>query len=409
MTEITLHDVFLHPHHPYPYYEQLRAQEPLSSITWKGGNMWLVTSYDDAMTLLKDPRFTMDRRKLVPTESRSGGADANTARYTPLMGRPNLLSTDPPDHARLRTLVSKAFTPRMVEQLRPRVQQIVDELLDAGQARGSIDLVAEFAYPLPITVISDMLGVPASDREQFRSWTQTIVLSQSVSQEPGQEAAGQEAEQKFMRYIQNLISIKRACPDDDLTSRLVQVEEQGDMLSEEELITMIFLLITAGHETTATLIANGMLALLEHEEQMELLRADPQLLASAVEELLRYTAPVSLSSPRWALEDIPLHDKVIRKGEMMRCALLAVNTDPQQFADPIVLNILRQENAHLAFGKGIHYCLGAPLARLEGQLAFGTLLRRFPDLRLARDPAQLVWRDAGSLRSLAALPVTLRT
>ena len=406
MTQTTLNDAFSHPHNPYPFYAQLRAQGPLSHVAWRGGDMWLVTSYDDAMTLLKDPRLTMDWQKVAPAESRQASAGANTSRYTPLMGRPNLLNTDPPDHARLRTLVSKAFTPRMVEQLRPRIQQITDELLDAVQAQGTMDLIADFAFPLPITVISDMLGILPTHRQQFRTWTQAIVQSQAVTLKPGQEAAGQAAEQEFITYIKTLLDSKRSHPGDDLTSGLVQAEEQGDTLSEDELIAMVFLLITAGHETTATLIANGMLALLEDAEQMQLLRANSRLLPSAIEELLRYTAPVSLSAPRWALEDIPLRGKVIRKGEMIRCALLAADTDSQQFPDPTVLNILRQENAHLAFGKGIHFCLGAPLARLEGQIAIGTLLRRFPDLRLAHDPAQLVWKDAGSLRTLAALPVT---
>ena len=408
MTEMTLNDVFSHPHYPYPFYAQLRKQGSLSCVAWRGGNMWLVTSYDDAITLLKDSRFTMDWRKVAPTEYGQASVDANTTRYIPLMGRPNLLNTDPPDHARLRILVSKAFTPRMIEQLRPRVQQITDELLDAVQARGTMDIIADFAYPLPITVILDMLGIPVAHRQQFRTWTQTLVQSQAISQKPGQEAAGQLAEQEFITYIKAMLDEKRVRPDDDLTSGLVQTEEQGDMLSEDELIAMVILLITAGHETTATLIANGMLALLEDVEQMHLLRTDSSLLSSAIEELLRYTAPVSLTSPRWAMEDIPLHGKVIRKGEMMRCALLAADTDPEQFPDPTVLNILRQENAHLAFGKGIHFCLGAPLARLEGQIAIGTLLHRFPDVRLSCDPMQLVWKDAGSLRSLAALPVTFQ-
>jgi cytochrome P450 PksS len=214
------------------------------------------------------------------------------------------------------------------------------------------------------------------------------------------------AEEAFINYIKTLIAKKREHPDNDLTSGLVQVEEKGDALNENELISMIFLLITAGHETTVNLIGNGMLALLEHSEQMRLLRADPTLLPSAIEELLRYTAPVTLSSPRWASEDIPMRGKVIRKGEMVRCALLAANTDPQQFPDPELLDILRQENQHLAFGKGVHFCLGAPLARLEGQIAIGTLLRRLPHLRLAHDPEQLAWKEAGTLRVLVTLPVT---
>jgi cytochrome P450 len=404
MTQITLDDVFSHKHNPYPFYAQLREQGPLSHVTWRGADMWLATGYDDAIAILKDPRFTLDRQKI---ESSAGGQSAtgeSAARYVPLTGMRHLLNTDPPDHTRLRGLVSKAFTPRMIEQLCPRIQQITDELLDAVQSQGQMDLIADFAYPLPITVISEMLGVPPTDRKPFRTWTQAIVQGQGAAQD--KETAGKAAEQAFVAYIKTLLADKRTHPDNDLTSGLARAEEHGDTLSENELISMIFLLITAGHETTVNLIGNGMLALLEHPEQMSQLRADPTLLPSAIEELLRYVAPVSLSAVRWASEDISLHGKVIRKGEMVRCALLAANTDPQQFPDPAVLDILRRENQHLAFGKGVHYCLGAPLARLEGQIAIGTLLRRLSHLRLACDPEQLAWKDAGSLRVLVALPVT---
>lgn len=365
--------------------------------------MWLATNYDDVIAILKDTRFTLDRQKIESSEERQSATSESAPRYVPLIGMRHLLNTDPPDHTRLRSLVSKAFTPRMIEQLRPRIQQITDELLDAVQSQGRMDLIADFAYPLPITVISEMLGVPPKDRKPFRAWTQAIVQGQSTVQE--REAAGMAAEEAFITYIKTLLAEKRAHPDNDLTSGLVRAEENGDTLSENELISMIFLLITAGHETTVNLIANGTLALLEHPEQMNQLRADPTLLPSAIEELLRYTAPVSLSAVRWASEDIAVHDKVIRKGEMVRCALLGANTDPQQFPDPAVLDILRRENQHVAFGKGVHYCLGAPLARLEGQIAIGTLLRRLPHLRLAQDPEQLAWKEAGSLRVLVALPV----
>ena len=367
--------------------------------------MWLATSYDDAIAILKDARFTLDKQKLEPAQDQQSSPRQSALPYLPLSWSRHLLNTDPPDHTRLRTLVSKAFTPRMIEQLRPRIQQITDELLDAVQSQGQMDLIADFAFPLPITVISDMLGIPPAYRQQFRDWTQTIVQSQSSALEPEKQAAGVAAEEAFINYIKTLLAEKRAHPDDDLTSRLVQVEEQGDALNESELISMIFLLITAGHETTVNLLGNGMLALCEHPEQMSLLRADPALLPAAIEELLRYTTPVNLSTPRWATEDIPLHGNVIRKGEMVRCALLAANTDPQHFPDPVQLDILRQENQHLAFGKGVHFCLGAPLARLEGQIAIGTLLHRLPHLRLAHDPEQLTWKDAGSLRVLVALPV----
>ncbi len=401
MPHITLNDVFSHQHNPYPFYAQLRAQEPLSRVSWRGMAMWLATTYDDTVAILKDPRFTLEQQKIAPLQGEQRSMGGSVPRYVPLAGRRYLLNTDPPDHTRLRSLVSKAFTPRMVELLRPRIQQITDELLDAVQDRGQMDLIADFAFPLPITVISEMLGIPATQRQQFRDWTQTIVQSL----EPEKAAAGMAAEEAFINYIQTLLASKREHPDNDLTSALMLAEEQGDTLSENELMAMILLLITAGHETTVNLIGNGMLALLEHTEQLRLLRADATLLPSAVEELLRYTAPVSLSTPRWASEDIPIHGKVIRKGEMVRCALLAANTDPQQCPDPAVLDILRQEHQHLSFGKGIHYCLGAPLARLEGQIAIGTLLRRLPHVRLVHDPVQLAWKEAGALRILVALPV----
>lgn len=403
MAQFTLDDVFSHQHNPYPYYAQLREQGPLSHFSWRGVDMWLATTYDDAITILKDPRFTLDRRKLVAAEDRQT-AEKKPA-YVPLLGMPHLLSTDAPDHTRLRTLVSKAFTPRMIEQMQPHVQQITDTLLDAVQERGEMDLIADFAFPLPITVILDMLGIPTTHRQQFRMWTQAMV--QGASRAPGTEEPGRAAEESFVNYIKTLIAERREHPDDSLIYKLVQAEEQGDTLSESELITMILLLITAGHETMVNLLGNGMLALLEHVEQMELLRSDPALLPAAIEELLRYTAPVSLSSPRWACEDITLHGQNIRKGEMVRCALLAANTDPQRFPDPEALNILRQEKQHVSFGRGMHFCLGAPLARLEGQIAIGTLLQRFPHLRLALAAEQLAWREAGSLRVLAALPVKL--
>lgn len=405
MTEITLQEVFAQKHNPYPAYAQLREQGALTRWNWMGMDMWLATTYEDTFAILKDPRLTIDMQKLLPPAHEQSPRAGSTARYMPLAGMRHLLNTDPPDHSRLRTLVSKAFTPRMIEQLRPRVQQIADDLLDAVQEQGEMDLVADFAFPLPIIVISEMLGIPSEHRQQFRTWTQTIVQSQGAALSPEKQAAGLAAEEAFINYVKALIVEKQKHPDNSLTSDLVCIEEQGDKLSESELISMIFLLLTAGHETTVNLLGNGTLALLEHTDQLELLRSDPGLLASAVEELLRYTTPVSLTAPRWALEDITLHGQVIRRGEMVRCVLMGANTDPQQFADPEVLNILRRENQQLAFGKGIHFCLGAPLARLEGQIAFGTLLRRMPHLRLATSPEQITYRDAGSLRALASLPV----
>ena len=386
--------------HPSTFYAHLREQEPLTYIgDFLGmGNAWIITNYDDAIALLKDPRFTKDRRKLSsPGEGQAPG-DENP--FLALMM--SMINVDPPDHTRLRGLVSKAFTPRMIEQLRPRIQQITNELLDAVQERGEMDLINDFAYPLPITVISEMLGIPKEDRRQFRTWTQVMV---NTGEQNLQESLRTSAIGEFLGYIKSLLDEKRAHPGNDLTSSLVQVEENGDALSENELISMIFLLIVAGHETTVNLIGNGTLALLQHPDQMHRLQHDPSLVPSAIEELLRFTAPVNLSDERWATEDISMHGKVIHKGDIVYAALIGANTDPHQFHNPEALDIARQENQHLAFGKGIHFCLGAPLARLEGQIAFATLIQRLPNLRLTSDPEQLIWNNNPMLRGLRSLPV----
>lgn len=390
---------------PVAFAARLQEQGPLIQLPGFAGmgGAWLVTTYDDAIAVLKDPRFIKDIQKLSLPESGQEAPGESTSMIHQLLAfRRDILTVDPPDHTRLRNLVSKAFTPRMIEQLRPRIQQIADELLNAVLVQGSMDLIVDFAFPLPITVISEMLGIPTTDRSQFRSWTQVIV---NASMEPQMEDK-LAALSEFVQYIQTLLADKRAHPGSDLTSGLVQVEERGEFLSEAELISTIFLLIVAGHETTVNLIGNGMLALLEHPDQMHQLRADLSLLPGAIEELLRYTAPVSLSSPRWASENISMHGMVIHKGEMLFVSLIGADTDPQQFPDPARLDILRREKQHVAFGKGIHYCLGAPLARLEGQIAIGTLLRRLPSLRLAGSPEQLIWTQNPLLRGLTSLPVT---
>jgi cytochrome P450 PksS len=409
---ITLGDL-IHPdtkRNPYAFYNHLRQQGRLTRLinVFGRGDGWLVTHYDDVIALLKDPRFVKDTRKYTRPQSGQPGSDAAEAADTQpsraqrFAWRRDMLTTDPPDHTRLRQLVSKAFTPLMIEQLRPRIQQITDALMDAAEARGEMDLIADFAFPLPITVISEMLGIPETDRHQFRTWTQAIINS-SIEVD---QTASIAAEEAFLQYLKDLLASKRAEVGDDLISGMLQVEEHGDALSEYELISTIWLLIIAGHETTVNLIGNGTLALLEHPDQLHLLQRDPSLIVSAIEELLRYTAPVSLSSLRWADEDIVMHGQLIHKGDIVLVSLISANTDPQQFADPEVLDLTRQVNKHLAFGKGIHVCLGAPLARLEGQIAFETLLRRLPNLQLARDPAHLEWNRNPILRGLAGLPVT---
>jgi len=392
--------------HPAALFEHLRAQAPLAYVSAFGGfgAAWVATAYEDAAAILKDPRFIRDVQKVArpPVDQAQSDAIASLAKL--FAWRRDMLQVDPPDHTRLRGLVSQAFTPRMIEQLHPRIQQIADGLLDAIQNRGQMDLIADFALPLPIAVISEMLGIPPTDRPQFRAWSQTLVNASGDLVELAQDASVVAAVEAFLRYITSLLAEKRAHPGVDLTSDLIQAEEQGDALSETELISMVFLLIVAGHVTTVNLIGNGTLALLEHPDQLRLLQADPSLLPAAIEELLRYTPPVTFTA-RWASEDVPLHGKVIHKGEMVFVSLAGADTDPQQFPEPDALDLTREEKQNLAFGKGIHYCLGAPLARLEGQIAIGTLLRRLPNLRLACDPDQLVWNPSFALRGLTSLPV----
>jgi cytochrome P450 PksS len=389
MTEVTMNDLISQEtkRDPHTFFAHLRSTEPIFYV--EEMNTWVLTTYEDALLLLKDPRFTKDNRKVAQSDNLAQEVDG---------GLRTLLQVDPPDHTRLRSLVSKAFTPRMIEQLRPRIQQIASELLDDVEKRGSMDLIIDFAYPLPITVITEMLGIPATDRQKFRIWTQALVNMQEENWEDSREA--------FFSYIRALLNEKRVHPGDDLTSRLVQVKENEDQLNEIELVSMIFLLIVAGHETTVNLLGNGTLTLLQHPDQLQLLRDDPSLIVAAVEELLRYTAPVSLSDERWANEDIELHGKQIRKGQMVVASLVSANADPHQFHNGDAFDITRRENQHLAFGKGIHFCLGAPLARLEAQIAFPTLLQRLPNLRLASEAEHLTWTHNPMLRGLKSLPVT---
>jgi len=403
MGQISLNELLSQETKRYPsaFFGKLRPQDPLCYVT--GGEMgfWITTTYEDAITVLKDPRFINDKQRLsLPQdEPEDGGVVAD--RYELVAWRRDMLMVDPPDHTRLRRLVSKAFTPYLIEQLRPRIQQITDDLLDAVQHQGQMDLISDFAFPLPIAVISDLLGIPEADRQSFRAWTQALV---TITE--GQQTTSAAALESFLQYITTLLASKRDQPGHDLTSGLIQAQEHDNVLSEIELLSTMYLLIIGGYETVANLIGTGMLALLEHPDQMELLRGDPSLLPSALEELLRYTTPLSLSSLRWASEDILMHDKLIRKGDMIFVSLIAADTDPQRFPDPDTLDIRRMENPHLAFSKGTHFCLGAPLARLEGQIAIGTLLRRLPHLRLADTSERLIWNHTLLFRGLTSLAVT---
>jgi cytochrome P450 len=391
---------------PYPTFAQLRAKDPVHLLTSlnvhqiassEGLSAWLITRYQEAEAVLRDERFIKDRQNLLPSQERAH-APASPADLLSM----GLVDFDPPDHTRLRSLVGLSFTPRLVEQWRQRVQQITDELIDAVEGKGSMDLIEEFAFPLPMRVISEILGVPAEEEPKLRA--RTRVIADAL----GNPAAFQQAEaqlQAFYTYLLALIESKRRTPADDLVSKLIQAEAQGDRLSQRELVAMVFLLIVAGHDTTANLIGNGMLALLTHPEQMTLLKRNPTLIKSAVEEFLRYHSPFMLATRRWAREDIELGGKLIRRGDQVLISLSSANRDEKAFANPDTLDITREVNPHLAFGKGIHYCLGAPLARLEGQIGISTLLRRLPHLELLVDPGTLLWRPGSLVRGLSHLPV----
>ena len=313
------------------------------------------------------------------------------------MGR-SMISVDEPDHRRLRGLVSKAFTPKYIESLRPSIQHIADELLDKVQDKGRMDMVHDYAYPLPITVISDMLGVPNQMRDQIRQWSLGLV-------------GGEVNEGRFQRvrafsdYIVELVEEKRRHPGEDLTSQLIQLEDEGDRLDESELLSMVGLLIFAGHETTSNLIGIGTLTLLVHPDQLARLKADASLIPSAVEELLRFNGPVLMPAPRFVTEDTELSGQQLKKGDMVMVVLASADRDERQFTNPDELDIARSLNRHIAFGQGIHICLGAPLARLEGDIAFTTLLRRMPNLQLAVPREEVKWRDNSHLRGLRSLPI----
>ena len=386
---------------PYPFYARLRDEAPVWRTTLPGKRTaWLVTRYDDVSRVLKDDVFAKDKLNAMDPEQRS------KTPWVPGFLKPierNMLDLDDPDHARLRSLVSKAFTPRIIERLRGRIETLCEELLDAMERRGRVDLVADYALPLPATVIAELLGVPAEDYAKFHRWSSRLV---SVS-------SGRDmlrflpAAISFVRYLRRLVGRRRAVPQDDLVTALIRAEEAGDKLDEDELLGMAFLLLVAGHETTVNLISSGVLALLDHPEQMERLKDDPSLVKPAVEELLRYTSPVEMATERYAREDVEIEGTTIPRGELVLAVLGSANRDERHFEDPDALDLSRDPNRHVAFGRGgVHHCLGAPLARMEGQIAVSAFLRRFPGARRAPEP--LRWRRGLFLRGLEGLPLVLQ-
>jgi cytochrome P450 len=388
----------------YATFARMREHDPVFCQPGLDGEtpIWWVTRYDDGEALLlDDERFVRDPRLALPPE-RLAQLQAGLPDAIAFVDS-HMLNRDGDDHRRLRRLVSKAFTPRMIEQLRPRIQEIADELLDPVAPRGEMELVAAYAFPLPITVIAELLGVPMADRDRFREWSDAFVRPPLDAADLQRFALSME---EFTGYLHALFEERRSVPGDDLVSALVAVEDGGDTLSEEELSSMIALLIVAGHETTVSLIGNATLALLTHPEQRAEFERDQSLLSRAVEELIRYDGPVDRTLTRWAAVDVELRGQTIRRGEAVIVSLGAADRDPERFAAPDELDLAAERNTrHLGFGRGPHSCLGAPLARLEAEIALATLLRRLPGLRLAIAPDELRWRPVPLFRSLVVLPV----
>ncbi|MFC8074318.1 cytochrome P450 [Streptomyces sp. NPDC057307] len=389
---------------PYPAYAWLREHAPVHRTRLPSGvDAWLVTRYVDAKRALADPRLSKNPVHHAEQAHAKGKTGIPGERGAELMT--HLLNIDPPDHTRLRRLVSQAFTPRRVAEFAPRVQELTDGLIDAFAAKGEADLIHDFAFPLPIYAICDLLGVPREDQDDFRDWAGMMI------RHGGGPRGGVARSVKKMRgYLAELIHRKRDAPGDDLISGLIRASDDGEHLTENEAAAMAFILLFAGFETTVNLVGNGVYALLRNPDQRERLQrsldaGETGLLATGIEELLRYDGPVELATWRYATEPVQLGGQSVAVGDPVLVVLAAADRDPERFADPDRLDLSRSDNKHLGYGHGIHYCLGAPLARLEGQAALGTLLTRLPDLRLAVDPSDLRWRGGLIMRGLRTLPV----
>jgi cytochrome P450 len=413
----------------YDTYADLRAKGPVSRVRFAGMEQemsgdgeeeqrgffgrretFFVTHYDEVIKTLLDDRFAVDPHSTMSPEQVEK-LESQTPEEFRLFSR-SIISLDPPDHTRLRKLVQPSFTGRGMEALRGSIQRIVDDLLDEAERdaaeRGEMaperqmDLIEAFAYPFPVTVISDMLGIPREDRETIRGWTENLLrVDRGRADEEVRAGLGE-----FIDYLKELFEAKRHAPTDDMISRLVHVEEDGDVLDEEEILATVFLMFLAGHVTTVNLVGNGVVALLTHPDQLAKFKANPDLLAKGVvEETLRYWGPVDFIGRRVAKEEVEVGGTVIAEGEEATVSLASANRDPERFANPDVFDITRPDaNRHVAFGKGIHVCLGAPLARVEGQVAFATLFRRYPELRLAVPAEEVRW-GSSFLRGFARLPV----
>ncbi|WP_020668680.1 cytochrome P450 family protein [Amycolatopsis nigrescens] len=382
---------FSFPANPHTYLDQLGETGPPRQITLNGKEVWLLSRHADVRACLADPRLSLPTVYAI-----------NSGQEPPLAGlfRNTMLGSEPPEHTRLRRLISNAFTVRRVEALRPRVQAITDDLLDRIAPLGHAELVHDLALPLPVLVTAELLGIPEADRLDFRLWSDTMLWP---GDGPDPAGRAREAGENLWRYIEKLTEDKREAPGDDLISALVSAGDE-DRLSYQEVVATGRFMLVSGYETTANLLGNAILALLLHPDQLALLRREPGLIKQATEELLRYAGP-GIINVRIAEREVRLGTAVIRPGQQVVMDLAAANQDPAHFRDGSILDITRTPNPHLQFGHGIHHCLGAPLARVEAQVAIGSVLRRFPDLGLAVDPGEIGYRQHVFLHSLVELPV----
>lgn len=384
---------------PYPLYHAIRATQPTVWLDYGNGTaFWMLTRYADCEAALRNPQLG----RWDNTVGRDEWRRQHNVEPTPVQRvlEEWMLFRNPPDHTRLRALVTKAFSPRRIDALRERIEVISNELLDRVEAKGCFELIDDYAVRVPVRVISEMMGVPYDDFETFREWTEGMGGIIDFNPPADEIARAMAAAAPFTAYFTELIEQHRRQPQDDLLSALIEAEDQGDKLSEEELMAQCILLLVAGHETTKNLIGNGVLALLQHRAQWDKLRADPSLIRNAVEELLRYDSPVQATS-RMAIADTEINGTPVKQWQTVMITLAAANRDPEMFSEPDAVNIKRPDVKPLSFGAGIHYCVGAPLARLEGQIAINTLAQRFPNLRLT--DALVAWQPHFTLRGLKRL------
>jgi cytochrome P450 len=386
---------------PFPYFAELRETAPVYPLAaYRGRRAWLVTRYDDVEMVLRSDEFAKDLKNAMTPEQLKK-VPATPSIFKPLTR--NLLFLDPPDHTRLRALVHKAFTPRMVERMSTQTENLTHEILDKAKSRGGrLDLVADYGLPVPSIIIGRILGVPEQDSKQFQRWSQSL-----VTLETGGSLLVKMVEVfQFMRYLRKLIKQRVRDPQDDLISAMLLAKEHDDRLTEDEILAMVFLLLNAGNETTVNLIASGTLALLDHPEQWKLLQEDRTLMKTGIEELLRFVSPADLATERYTRHDVTVAGTMIPQGELVLAVIASANRDATYFDNPDTLDVSRQDNKHLAFGKGVHYCVGAPLARMEGQIAIHALIERAPKLRLTVPSSQLRWHSSFVARGLTALPVS---